>query len=83
MLSDSIHEILQKLKRQYSYYNEYPFEYSRFYKEDIREAMIKLTEVQLVLDAGGLRSREFTDALAVEIVDKFFEGEEGACSFET
>ena len=56
MLSDSISDITYQFLSEVEKYDENPFGYSRYWKEEIGEILQKLYKLQFALDSGGFYS---------------------------
>ena len=59
MLSDSLSDITYQLLSQVEKYDENPFGYSRYWREEIGEILQKLYKLQFALDSAGFYTEEF------------------------
>ena len=59
MLSDSISDITYQLLSEVEKYDENPFGYSRYWKEEIGEILQKLYKLQFALDSAGFYTEDF------------------------
>ena len=75
MLSDSISSITQEFLFEVGKYNDYPFEYSKYWKEEITEILQKLYKLQFTLDSEGFYKEEFYEEKskieAIKTIDKY------------
>ena len=75
MLSDSISDITYQFLSEVEKYDENPFEYARYWKEEITEILQKLYKLQFALDSGGFYSElyyeEKSKIEAIKTIDKY------------
>jgi len=75
MLSDSISDITYQFLSEVEKYNDYPFEYSRYWKEEITEILQKLYKLQFALDSAGFYTEDYYDKKskqeAIKTIDKY------------
>jgi len=74
MLSDSISDITYQFLSEVDKYNDYPFEYSRYWKAEIEEILQKLYKLQFALDSAGFYTEEFYEEKSkIEAIKKIDE----------
>ena len=75
MLSDSISSITQEFLFEVDKYDENPFGYSRYWKEEIQEILQKLYKLQFALDTGGFYKEDYYEEKskieAKKMIDKY------------
>ena len=59
MLSDSISDITYQFLSEVEKYDENPFGYSRYWRQEIGEILQKLYKLQFALDSAGFYTEEF------------------------